>query len=82
MRRVPGWRELLAVDPEEALMVAAHPSDLRAAMTAACSRPVCRRRVSPAPGEPGAGDDGDLSPQPDFHVTPKDFENLEDQLLP
>lgn len=67
---------LLGVAPDEAMMVAAHPSDLRAAMAAGLTS-----AYVPRPGERGPGNDGDLSPQPDFTVNARDFTDLADVLL-
>ncbi len=66
----------LGIRPEQAMMVAAHPSDLRAAMAAGL-----RSAFVPRPGERGEGNDGDLSPQPDFDVNAVDFPDLARQLL-
>jgi 2-haloacid dehalogenase len=62
--------------PEQAMMVAAHPGDLRAAMAAGL-----HAAYVPRPGEQGAGNDGDLSPQPDFAVNAADFADLARQLV-
>jgi 2-haloacid dehalogenase len=62
---------LLRLEPGEAMMVAAHPSDLRAAMAAGL-----RSAYVPRPGERGKGNDGDLSPQPDFDINARDFPDL------
>lgn len=67
---------LLGIEPDEALMCAAHHGDLRAAMATGL-----RSAYVPRPGESGAGNDGDLSPQPDFDVNATDFTDLADQLL-
>jgi len=67
---------LLRLEPNEVMMVAAHPSDLRAAMAAGL-----RSAYVPRPGERGAGNDGDLSPQPDFDINARDFPDLAKQLL-
>ena len=40
-----------------------------------------RSAYVPRPGESGDGNDGDLSPQPDFDVNARDFTDLADQLL-
>lgn len=68
--------ELIGVAPEEAMMVAAHPGDLRAAMEAGLSA-----AYVPRPGERGAGNDGDLSPQADFAINAEDFTDLARQLV-
>lgn len=67
---------LLRLRPGEVMMVAAHPSDLRAAMAAGL-----RSAYVPRPGERGAGNDGDLSPQVDFDVNALDFADLARRLL-
>lgn len=67
---------MLGLEPGQVMMVAAHPSDLRAAMAAGfCSAFV------PRPGEWGPGNDPDLSWQPDFTVNAADFADLASQLL-
>lgn len=66
----------LRLRPSQVMMVAAHPTDLRAAMAAGF-----RSAYVPRPGERGAGNDGDLSPQPDFDVNALDFPDLAKQLL-
>ena len=62
--------------PDQAMMVAAHPGDLRAAMAAGL-----QAAYVPRPGERGAGNDPDLSPQPDFAVNALDFADLVRQLV-
>lgn len=71
-----GGLKLLGVEPAQAMMCAAHPGDLRAAMAAGL-----RSAYIPRPGESGEGNDGDLSPQPDFDINATDFTDLADQLL-
>ncbi|PZC42002.1 MAG: 2-haloacid dehalogenase [Chloroflexi bacterium] len=71
-----GGLQLLGVEPSQALMCAAHPGDLRAAMAAGL-----RSAYVPRPGERGEGKDPDLSPQPDFDINATDFTDLADQLL-
>ena len=71
-----GGLKLLGVEPSEAIMCAAHPGDLRAAMAAGL-----RSAYVPRPGESGEGNDGDISPQADFDVNATDFTDLADQLL-
>ncbi len=71
-----GGLELIGVTPEEAMMVAAHPGDLRAAMAAGMSA-----AFVPRPGERGEGNDGDLSPQDDFAINATDFADLARQLV-
>lgn len=68
--------KLLGVEPAQAIMCAAHPGDLRAAMAAGLPS-----AYVPRPGESGEGNDGDLSPQPDFDINALDFTDLADQLL-
>jgi 2-haloacid dehalogenase len=67
---------LLGITPAEAMMVAAHPWDLRSAKAAGL-----RTAFVPRPGERGAGNDPDLSPQPDFDVNAAAFADLATQLL-
>jgi 2-haloacid dehalogenase len=71
-----GGLELIGVAPEEAMMVAAHPGDLRAAMAVGMSAAYVLR-----PGERGEGNDGDLSPQDDFAINATDFTDLARQLV-
>ncbi len=68
--------EVIGVAPEEAMMVAAHPGDLRAAMEAGLSA-----AYVPRPAERGVGNDGDLSPQDDFAINAEDFPDLARQLV-
>jgi 2-haloacid dehalogenase len=67
---------LLGIAPHEAMMVAAHPGDLRAAKAAGLST-----AFVPRPGERGEGNDPDLSPQPDFDVNAMDFHDLARKLV-
>lgn len=67
---------LLGIEPNEAMMVAAHYGDLRAAMNAAL-----RSAFVPRPGERGEGSNFETEPQPDFDINAKDFSDLADQLL-
>jgi 2-haloacid dehalogenase len=67
---------LLGIAPHEAMMVAAHPGDLRAAQAAGL-----HTAFVPRPGERGEGNDPDLSPQPDFDVNAADFHDLARQLV-
>lgn len=71
-----GALKLLGVEPGQAIMCAAHPGDLRAAMAAGL-----RSAYLPRPGESGEGNDGDLSPQPDFDINAAGFTDLAGQLL-
>ena len=66
----------LGVAPEQVMMVAAHPGDLRAAMAAGFSS-----AYVPRPGERGEGNDGDLSPQDDISVNATDFPDLVRKLV-
>jgi 2-haloacid dehalogenase len=68
---------LLRLRPKQAMMVAAHPGDLRAAMATGM-----RAAYVPRPGERGAGNAPDLSPQPDFEVNAADFSDLAAKLVP
>jgi 2-haloacid dehalogenase len=70
-----GGLQLLGAAPGEAMMVAAHPGDLRAAAAAGL-----HTAYVPRPGERGEGNDGDLSPQPDFDLNAQDFPDLATQL--
>jgi len=67
--------KLLGTTPERTMMVAAHPGDLRASAVAGLAT-----AYVPRPGERGEGNDGDLSPQPDFDVNAADFPDLAVQL--
>jgi 2-haloacid dehalogenase len=67
---------LLGIEPHEAMMVATHSGDLRAAKTAGL-----HTAFVPRPGERGEGNDPDLSPQPDFDVNATDFDDLARQLV-
>ncbi len=67
---------LLGIEPHEAMMVAAHPGDLRAAKAAGL-----HTAFVPRPGERGEGNDPDLSPQSDFDVNATDFHDLARQLV-
>ena len=68
--------QLLGIAPYEAMMVAAHPGDLRAAKAAGL-----HTAYVPRPGERGEGNDPDLSPQPDFDVNATDFRDLTRKLV-
>lgn len=67
---------LLGTAPQETMMVAAHPWDLRAAAAAGLRCAYVSR-----PGERGEGNDGEPSPQSDFDVNATDFPDLARQLL-
>jgi FMN phosphatase YigB (HAD superfamily) len=66
--------KLLGTTPEQTMMVAAHPGDLRASAVAGLAT-----AYVPRPGERGEGNDGDLSPQADFDVNASDFPDLATQ---
>ena len=68
--------KLLGIEPNEAMMVAAHYSDLRAAIRAGL-----HSAFVPRPGERGEGSDLETEPQPDFDINSKDFADLANQLL-
>ncbi len=67
--------KMLGLAPEQVMMVAAHPGDLRAAMVAGF-----RSAYVPRPGERGEGNDGDLEPQDDIDVNATDFPDLARQI--
>jgi len=67
--------EMLGVAPAEALMVAAHNSDLKAA--AACG---LRTAFVPRPAEHGPGQATDLNPAGPWDVVARDFLDLAGQL--
>ncbi len=67
---------VLGIAPHEAMMVAAHPRDLRAAKAAGL-----HTAYVPRPGERGEGNDPDLSPQTDFDVNATDFHDLVRKLV-
>ena len=67
---------LLGIAPHEAMMVAAHPWDLRAAKAAGLAT-----AYVPRPGERGTGNDPDLAPLPDVDINVTDFGDLARQLL-
>lgn len=67
--------ELLGLRPEEVMMVASHPGDLRAAMAVGFRTAF----VLPRHDEPGGNDDG--NPE-DFDLTAEDFTVLADKLVP
>lgn len=68
--------KLLGIQPNEAMMVAAHHGDLRAAIRAGL-----HSAFVPRPGERGEGNDLESEPQPDFDINSKDFADLANQLL-
>lgn len=65
--------EVLGFEPEQVMMVASHPGDLRAAMAAGFRTAF----VLPRHDEPGGADDGDPD---DFDVVATDFTDLADRL--
>ncbi len=67
--------ELLAVEPREALMVAAHPADLRAAQAQGL-----RTAFVPRPLEYGTDEQPDLAPAASFDLVASDFADLARQL--
>ncbi|PCH61999.1 MAG: haloacid dehalogenase type II [SAR86 cluster bacterium] len=67
--------ELLSLEPEEILMVAAHPGDLRAAARAGLKTAYVIR-----PLEKGPGREVDRNPQGEFDVTANDFIDLASRL--
>lgn len=70
-----GAVELLGLAPEQVMLVAAHPADLRGA--AACG---LRTAYVPRPLEWGAGAPAPEPPDPDFDVVAADFLDLAAQL--
>ncbi len=68
--------KLLGIEPNEAMMVAAHYGDLRAAIRAGL-----HSAFVPRPGERGEGSDLETEPQPDFDINSTDFADLANQLL-
>ncbi len=75
-RAYHGAVALLGLKPAEVMMVAAHPMDLRGALSAGL-----RAAYVPRPAEYGAPDHRDLRPDPDFEVVAKDFNDLADKLV-
>ena len=67
---------LLGLQPHEAIMVAGHYGDLRAAMSAGLYSAFVSR-----PEERGQGDLTEADPQNDFHFNASDFTDLANQLL-
>jgi len=67
--------DLLGLEPEEVMMVAAHKGDLRAAAALGL-----RTAYVPRPLEYGPDREIDTTPDPDFDVTATDFNDLADQL--
>jgi 2-haloacid dehalogenase len=68
---------LLGLQPDQVLMMAAHPWDLQAA-----SRAGLHTAYVPRPGERGAGNDGDLAPPEFVDVAAADFPDLAAKLAP
>lgn len=70
-----GAADILGLQPQEILMVAAHKDDLRAA-----ARQGLRTALVLRPNEFGKGRHPDLSPEPAFDINAKDFGDLATQL--
>lgn len=75
-RAYQGAVALLGMKPEEVMMVAAHPMDLRGALSAGL-----KSAYVPRPAEYGTPDNRDLTPDPNFEIVAKDFNNLADKLI-
>jgi 2-haloacid dehalogenase len=67
--------DLLGLEPEQVMMVAAHKGDLRAS-----ARLGFRTGYVPRPTELGPGVERDLTPDPDFDVVATDFNDMASQL--
>ena len=67
--------DLLGLQPEQVMMVAAHKGDLRAAGALGL-----RTAFVPRPGEYGPDREVDTTPDPDFDVVATDFNDLADKL--
>jgi len=67
--------DLLGLEPEQVMMVAAHKGDLRAAGALGF-----RTGYVPRPTEYGPNDDRDLTPDPDFDIVAIDFNDMASQL--
>ncbi len=72
---------LLGVAPEQAMMVAAHPGDLRGAKAAGLHTAYVPRPDERGPGTLAGFDDPDLSPQADFDINARDFADLARRLV-
>ncbi len=70
-----GAADILGLQPQEIMMVAAHKEDLRAA-----ARQGLRTALVLRPNEYGKGRHPDLSPEPAFDINAKDFVDLAAQL--
>ena len=68
--------KVIGVEPHEAMMVAAHPWDLRSAKQAGLHTAYVPRPLERGETNPGAGD-----PMPEFDINAKDFPDLARQLL-
>jgi 2-haloacid dehalogenase len=68
---------MLGLQPDQVMMVAAHPWDLQAAANAGL-----RTAYVPRPGERGEGNDGDLAAPPFVDVAASDFPDLAAKLVP
>ena len=67
--------DLLGLDPEQVMMVAAHKGDLRAS-----ARLGFRTAYVPRPTEFGPNVERDLTPDPDFDLVATDFNDMASQL--
>ena len=67
--------DLLGLEPEEVMMVAAHKGDLRAAAALGL-----KTAYVPRPDEYGPDREIDTTPDPDFDVVATDFNDLADKL--
>ncbi|SUZ47871.1 uncharacterized protein METZ01_LOCUS725 [marine metagenome] len=67
--------QLLGLNPEQVMLVAAHNGDLRGAINAGLRSALVTR-----PNEFGNSKNPDLEPEPDFDYFAKDFHDLADQL--
>ncbi|KHO20371.1 haloacid dehalogenase [Mycolicibacterium setense] len=74
-----GCAELLDIAPAELTLVAAHPSDLRAARAAGLGTAYVARPMEYGPDRPPHGVDRDVAPD-DFDIVATDFVDLADQL--
>jgi len=70
-----GAAQLLSIQTDELVMVAAHKNDLQAARAAGC-----KTAFIPRPLEYGAEKMPDIEPDPEFDITAKDFILLAEQL--
>ena len=70
-----GAAQLLSIQTDELVMVAAHKNDLQAARAAGC-----KTAFIPRPMEYGAEKMPDIEPDPEFDITAKDFILLAEQM--